>query len=330
MRVLLAVDGSPAAESARRLVRSLQWPQGSVIDLVSVLEPATELAGVHGLSFAASGAGDDALRALQDGFVSAGRELEAPGRIVTRALLTGRPAGVIVDHAAESRAELIVIGSRGLGPIRSMLLGSVSAEVADHAPCPVLVVRGVGVERILLAVDGSPSAQTATTFLGGCRSLAPYPVEVLSVAAAPPPSLSAPAPGLPAAAFESYDSEILAHRERAETIAARAAEALLGDGLAACWSISQGDAAHEILEAVRGFRAGLVVLGSRGHSGLKRVLLGSVARNVLLHTEASVLIVREPIRARSRDRARNLVTGYAVAPASLFLGTDVDRLTPAC
>jgi nucleotide-binding universal stress UspA family protein len=193
--------------------------------------------------------------------------------------------------------------------------------VADHAPCPVLVVRGVGVERILLAVDGSPSARAATTFLGGCRALAPKPVEVLSVAPAPPPPLPVPGSELSDAAFEWYDAEIRTHRDLAEAIAARSAEALRADGLAARWSISQGDPAHEILEAVRGFGASLVVLGSRGHSGIKRVLLGSVARNVLLHTEASVLIVREPIRARSHARTRMMVTGKPSAPKRFSPGT---------
>jgi nucleotide-binding universal stress UspA family protein len=320
MRVLLAVDGSPAAESARRLVRSLAWPHGTVIDVVSAPETSTDVGGAGAFGFASSNPSHDARHPLRGVLEDAVVGLEAPGRIVTRALLDGRPASAIVDHATESRAELVVIGSRGLGPIRSMVLGSVSAEVADHAPCPVLVVRRSGVERVLLAVDGSHSAQAATTFLAGCRALDPYPVEVLSVALAPPPPPPVPAPGLSHAAFEAYDAAIRANRNRAEVTAARAAAALREDGRAARWSISQGDPAHEILEAVRGFGTSLVVLGSRGHSGLKRVLLGSVARNVLLHTEASVLIVREPIRARSRSREREAVTGSARAQQPLSLG----------
>jgi nucleotide-binding universal stress UspA family protein len=320
MRVLLAADGSPAAESARRLVRSLQWPQGTVIDVVSALEPAIELVGARGMGFGPSHPSQDAIHVLHGVLDAAVKGLEAPGRIVTRAMLEGRPASAIVDYAGQMRAELVVIGSRGLGPIRSMVLGSVSAEVVDHAPCPVLVVRRPAIERILLAVDGSPSAQAATTFLGGCRALAPYPIEVLSVASAPSPPLPVPATGLSDAAFEAYDAAILAHRHRAEATAARATESLLEDGRAARWSISQGDPAHEILEAVKGFGASLVVLGSRGHSGLKRVLLGSVARNVLLHTEASVLIVREPIRARSRERAGKTVAELAGSPKRFSLG----------
>jgi nucleotide-binding universal stress UspA family protein len=318
MRVLLAADGSPSAESARRLVRSLRWPTGTVLEVVSALEPTTEFVGGRSLRFAASDPSRDAWLAVQGVLDAAMTGLDAPDRIVTRVLLTGRAASAIVDHAAASRAELVVIGSRGLGPIRSMLLGSVSAEVVDHAPCPVLVVRRPGIDRILLAVDGSSSAHAATTFLGGCHALVPYPVEVLSVAL-PPPPLPVPVTGLADAAFEAYDADVRSHRAHAEAIAAHATEALRVNGRPARWSISQGDPAHEILEAVRALGTDLVVLGSRGHSGLKRVLLGSVARNVLLHTDASVLIVREPLRARSRQRARNTITADVWAPEGLAL-----------
>jgi nucleotide-binding universal stress UspA family protein len=209
---------------------------------------------------------------------------------------------VIIDEAVAFRAELIVVGSRGLGPLKSMLLGSVSAEVVDHAPCPILVVRRPELGAILLAVDGSASADSAVTFLGGCCFLAGHPVEVLSVApeATPPPPV--PLAGGAAASFRSYETTVASNRNWTETIAAAAVESLRADGIPARWSISRGDPAHEIIEAARVFGSDLIVLGSRGHTGLARILLGSVARNVLLHTSASVLIVREPLRVRSRER----------------------------
>ena len=55
-------------------------------------------------------------------------------------------------------ADLIVVGSRGHGTIESMLLGSVSAEVIDHAPVPVLVARDGRIDRVVLAWDGSSCA----------------------------------------------------------------------------------------------------------------------------------------------------------------------------
>ena len=56
----------------------------------------------------------------------------------------------------------------------------------------------------------------------------------------------------------------------------------------------EGDPAHQIVKVARAREAGLIVLGTRGQTGLRRLILGSVARNVLLHAPCSVLVVREP------------------------------------
>ena len=54
---------------------------------------------------------------------------------------TGSPSVTITDFADEIKADLVVIGSRGLGLVKGVLLGSVSQYVVEHAPCPALVVK---------------------------------------------------------------------------------------------------------------------------------------------------------------------------------------------
>jgi nucleotide-binding universal stress UspA family protein len=305
MRILLALDGSPSSDAACQLVGSLAWPIGSVIDVVAVAEPAVELLAPLLISAPTLGNIDqstgDALEQVLDAAVAS---LERPTLAVEHAVLHGRPATLIVEKAAEFRAELVVIGSRGHGPLASMLLGSVSAEVVDHAPCPVLVVRRPTADSVLVAVDGSPSAQSAVTYLTANRIVADRPIEVISVASGMARQDSAPLSVISDIAFNSFDEARREERQHAENIASSAAEHLRDDGYQARWSISAGHPAHEIIEAARCFGSGLIVMGSRGHTGLARILLGSVARNVLLHTSASVLIVREPIRTRwpARDR----------------------------
>lgn len=300
MRVLLALDGSPSSEVVCQLVGSLSWPEGTVIQVVGIVEPVAEMpAPLVGSTTAAGSDGGQAGHGLEQVLDRAVASLDKPTLIVRRAILVGRPGTVIVDTATDRRAELVVVGSRGRGPLASMLLGSVSAEVVDHAPCPVLVVRRPVADSVLVAVDGSPSATGAVTFLAANRITADRPIEVLSVAPATDLAGVFPLAGISDVAFESNQGRVAEDRRRAEAIAAGAAQKLRSDGYHARWSISTGDAAHEIIGAAESFGSGLVVLGSRGHTGLARIVLGSVARNVLLHASASVLIVREPVRERS-------------------------------
>ena len=306
MRILLALDGSSSSDAACQLVQSLALPSGSVIQVVAVAEPAAELLAPLVVSAPTVGSYDqqtsDELEVVLDGAVAA---LGRPTLALERAVLHGRPATLIVERAAEFRAELVVIGSRGRGPLTSMLLGSVSAEVVDHAPCPVLVVRRPVAESVLVAVDGSPSAQSAITYLIANRILSGRPFEVLTVAAGSDRPDSSPLGVFSDVTFDAFEEGRRDERRHAEAIAAGAAQRLGDEGYRARWSISTGNAAHEIIEAARCFNTGLIVMGSRGHTGLTRILLGSVARNVLLHTSASVLIVREPIRTRWPERSKH-------------------------
>lgn len=94
----------------------------------------------------------------------------------------GRAPQVLVAEAERTAADLVEVGSRGLGPIRSTLLGSISQEVVDLAPCSVLVARTPAVSRIILGTDGSPSAEAAERFLGRLAIAGSVPVTVVSVA----------------------------------------------------------------------------------------------------------------------------------------------------
>lgn len=298
MRVLLAIDGSASSAAACQLTASLPWPGGSVIHVLGVSEDEE--------SDWLDGPDADFMVAIRETV----EQLRAAGLNARRLVVPGRPASLIVDVANDLGAELVIVGSRGRGPLTSMLLGSVSAEVVDHAPCPVFVVRSPAASRVLLAVDGSAAANSAVAFLASTRFLTGCRLEVLTVAAARsrvPVDMLSPFPGVPPEAPD----DALVGQVRAETQAAMAAATLARAGHDVRWSVSQGGAAHEILAAAEAFGSELVVLGSRGLTGLSRLVLGSVARNVLLHTDASVLIVHEPLREGSAEfvqRPREVTT----------------------
>jgi nucleotide-binding universal stress UspA family protein len=297
MRVLLAIDGSRQARAACDLVASLAWPDETRMLVVSVVEPSAAVSGLA--PYVTPEIDREAVVASVDAHLAdVAATLASPGRSVETRRFHGRPGSVVTEQAADFRADLVVMGSRGLGPLRSMLLGSVSAEVVDHAPCPVLVVRAPTVDSILLAVDGSATAERALQHLCGARYLAGHRVEVLAVSPLLHEGVFAPAPVSAALAGGHGQPPMSQERRRAQAEAAAAAEQLGRAGLEARPSVAVSNAAEEIILAAKDLHCNLIVMGSRGLSGLERLRVGSVARNVLMHAKASVLIVRETIEVR--------------------------------
>lgn len=299
MRILLATDGSRAAEQACDLVAALPLREGGRVRIVSVAPTRADLLGVPWTVDVLPDADrleDETLRVHREALDTAEREISSARSdlVIEPVLARGRPATVIVDEARAMPADLIVVGHRGHGRWESMLLGSVSSEVVDHAPCPVLVARDERLGPIVVADDGSPSARTAEAVLTSWPLFAGLPITVLTVVDDGFPYATALAPMLYSEAMAQYanstgELQRLA-REENEAAASRLREA----GFDAVGLVREGDPAHEVVNVARAHGAGLIVVGTRGQSGLRRLILGSVARNVLLHASCSVLVVREP------------------------------------
>jgi len=314
MRILLATDGSAPADRARDLVAAMPWPRGTFIRVVSVVSKGADVSAPWSPETAnlpdVDRFADPAVRTHALALDAAERDLAIahPDTVVDRFLLRGRAASAIVEEARQFRADLIVVGHRGHGPIETMLLGSVSAEIVDHAPCAVLVARGAELGPIVLADDGSASGNTAAGVLEALPLPAQLPITVLSVSDTGLPYATAAAPGLYDRAIESYVRSRADARAETQEIADAAATRLRLAGYRATAVVHDGDPAHEIVEYAKDHGTGLLVLGTRGNTGLKRLLLGSVARNVLLHAPCSVLIVRETVVPPVPEREATLVS----------------------
>jgi nucleotide-binding universal stress UspA family protein len=296
MRVMLAFDGSAGAEAARDLVAHLRWPARTAITLVAALERGPELFGAPEYAAVPEDSREASalmLADLQETLRVAAAPLNAPGRMVDTRVVRGRPASALLHEAEALKPDIIVIGSRGHGPLATVLVGSVSTEVVDHAPCPVLVARQPSVHRLIVGVDGSESAQRAVATLSTWPIFAGLSARVVAVADRPAgwgSSLNAAFyPGMADVGDRSRE----ARRNHAEQVAERACEDLARVGLQATTELREGDPAHELIRAAVEDDADMIVVGSRGLSALSRLALGSVARKVLLHTPASVLVVRE-------------------------------------
>ncbi len=293
-RIIVACDGSAGAELALTLVANEAWPGGTRIRLVTALPKSDSAAGrAMGLNAGLVVAFEQEAIATTTATLAdlAGR-VERPEWSVETAVLRGRAAEAIAADARDWRATLVIVGSRGLGSIATMVLGSTSAELADLAPCPVLVARTTTLRPVLLATDGSDGARDAETVLAGLPGIREASVRVVSVASLGNPWVSSIAPGAGVHAQAAHAQYVEQERASREAAAGAAVGRLREHGIEAAWEVRVGDAAQQIVEAARDSGAALVVVGTRGLTGVARAVLGSVARKVLVHAPASVLVVR--------------------------------------
>lgn len=295
MRVLIGYDGSAGAAQAVALAEGIDWPAGAMLRVVSVMEPtAIQLLPWSPGIADSPGIEEDARAYIEADLATVVDRLAGPDRIVDAALLRDRPASALIDQVREFSADLVIVGSRGHGSIASLLLGSVSAEVVDHAPCPILVARRSTLARIVFATDGSETAAAAEDILARWPIFAGLPIRVVSVADVGRPWTTGIAPTMYTQVLDAYAKDVAEAEAEHLAIARGSARRLVDAGRRAEASMVRGDAAAEIIVVAQESGADLVVVGSRGQTGLKRIVLGSVARNVLAGGDASVLIVHGP------------------------------------
>jgi nucleotide-binding universal stress UspA family protein len=133
----VAFDPRPEAKAALVYAADLAQRLGARLTLISVLQPSLTY-GAPGAPIDTYELDEPAREALEK--VVEGAASDAPAGIETRArVIVGAP-GLLLEEAGHEGVDLLVSGSRGYGPMKSVLLGSVSRQLVDHATCPVLVV----------------------------------------------------------------------------------------------------------------------------------------------------------------------------------------------
>ena len=198
------------------------------------------------------------------------------------------PLGLV---AASREADLLVVGARGLGAFRALLLGSVSQHCAHHAQCPVIIVRPStkqepateqGGRKVVVGIDGSKDADVA---LNSAVEEARRMHASLEVVGAWP---------LPAKSDLTLVDEQAAMRHYAQNSLDHAAKAA-----AETWpevevttTLSVEPASGALVEASE--RADLLVVGCRGLGGFQSMMLGSVSQHCATHAKCPTLIVRHP------------------------------------
>ena len=289
-RILVALDGSPLAETALPCAEAFVQLTGGRLRLVSVLEMPPIFAYPEFRS-------EDRERAeLYLAGVSERMGTRAGGGLDS-VVREGHVVAEILAEVREWGADLIVMASHGRGGVSRLWLGSISDRCIRHAGCPVLLVPSrqqgqepssepFAIKRIVVPLDGSRLAEGALGPATELARLSGSPLELLRIVSRTGmPELTTAA--LSENVHRAIVGEIRAGTERYldETIAP------LGEsGIRATPRIVEGlRPAHTILE-----EAGrdLVVMTTHGLGGLQRTLLGSVADKVAHDAKAPMMIIR--------------------------------------
>ena len=255
MRILFASDGSRGAAVAEDFLLAL--PLGAEDDVsiltiptVSEREACALLSRIH-WRFAA-------------------RHLT-----VSTVMRRGAPAEVVEAVALERAIELIVVGSRGLGPWTGTLLGSVSRGVARSVPASVLVVRATheAPRRVVVAVDASADARAAVTLM---KTL-PLPMS---------------------ASIELLRLDAPSERGAGDYVVERA-RLVLGARLSRVSDAAWDHVGEAVLRHAVGADADLIVLGIHDQTIAPGLMRTSVVDHVLSHAHCAVLVAKPPVCART-------------------------------
>lgn len=290
--ILCAVDGSRHAQMALDMVRHAIVGPGDRVLLVHVVDLA-RFQPVKGMEPAARQAMEEAFRQAERRglhlLVRSKASLTQEGIEAEAKLVRGYPAQAVTRTAARRKADLIVVGSRGLSDVKGFLMGSVARQVAATAPCPVLVVkrRVPAFERIVVSVDGSKPARASVRFL--LRLPLPDLARITVVSVVPPFPFEAGHMDPDASLLDLVRKPL---EEEAARIAAEAAAPIEQAGFEVAALVFHGNPSQEIVKLAEAKHADLVVIGSRGLTGTSRFLMGSVSEGVVKYAPCAVLVVR--------------------------------------
>jgi nucleotide-binding universal stress UspA family protein len=295
MKALLAIDGSAESDLAVRTAAALHWPFGSRVDIITVHPTSAEVFGTSWptLAYAPPTYLWDQLVQERREFINAAAvSLRQDDVEVETHVIEGRPASVIVDEAERRNVDLIILGARGLDAVERVLLGSVSAEVVDRAHCPVLVARRPTASHLVIATDDSCDARLAVDFVATSGLFAGATTSVVDAVDVPAAWWLGFSPTDATLATRVYDDVVADGRHQGEAVVANAAARLRVAGFEPSTKAEEGAAVPVILEEAVRQGADVIVMGTRGHGLLQRLVIGSTARRVLHQAPMSVLIVR--------------------------------------
>ena len=283
--ILVGVDGSDAATGAVRWAARAAAAEGLDLKVVGAYDASTSdyapgLIIPQDVVDAIRQDASDAVHAAADAAKEA-----APGVTVATSIVDGDAARVLLELGKD--AAMIVVGTRRLGSVKGLFLGSVSTSVAAHAHGRVTVVAAEGNPDgpVVVGVDGSPVSDAAVAEAFRQASLRNVPLRAVHTWTP-----------LDADALHGYgigaDEVARMTQDAVEVLAERLA------GYAQDYpdvtierSVLPEEPAKALLDEA-GADASLLVVGSRGRGGFRGLLLGSTSQKVMHHADCPVMVVR--------------------------------------
>jgi nucleotide-binding universal stress UspA family protein len=284
-RILVSLDGSEDSESVLPAIMPVVRAYAPVVTVLYVCEdPEASLAPPERVAKACS--------ALRSTNVNAHLELRQ-----------GLPSEEIVRAARDKKADLIAISTHGRGGAIRIIAGSVAEEVLRHAEVPVLITRPSTLvhetTRLVIALDGSERSEE---ILPDVQRLARKLNATVDVIRAVQPATVA---GIGEAPMLLPPEDVLPYLKGV-------VKRLEAEGLKANAAALEGRAADAILQYVSETHASLLCMATHGRSGLARILLGSVAEEVVRKAPCPVLLRRSvaPTAAAKPGRKKKGVRIY--------------------
>jgi nucleotide-binding universal stress UspA family protein len=311
-RVVVGVDGSPGSRAALVYAFIAAARRGADLEVVSTYSIQTVWIGGYPLGVPAVATireeAEARISALVDEVRADGAVRAVPGTadVATAVVVSVGPAAHVLVEASAG-ADLVVVGSRGRGSVRSVVLGSVALHCVTHARCPVVVVHpaaaGHARERtVVVGIDGSAASRAA--LLVGVAEAARLGTDVVAVTT-----------------YDMTDSwmdlstVVVPTADEVRWELQRGGESMLEEVLAEYRAHSGGRAPDARVVVAEGpavdilihwaADSALLVVGSRGHGEFGGLLLGSVALACAMHGAGPVLVVHpQPDRALARAAQR--------------------------
>lgn len=291
-QIQLAIDGSEYSTAAVHLLSDLPFPFGTSITLLGVVTPGRPP--------------DESM--LHEAMEAAKKILEKNRIEVKTVLLHGHAAKQLIEYGREHRPDLMVIGAKGLYATLKILLGGIAHQVVENADWPVLVMRTPyhGLQRVLLATDGSQNCRLAAQYLAEFPLPERTEIQVLHVQPLYPatevyesavrsmgywgPAMTSMMPN--PAELRSIARQEQLDQQNGRVVLEQTRNILQRAGRKLATFLVRGDPASEILTHSEAKNVDLIVAGSRGLNALAGWWWDSVSRKLVHYAHCSVLFVR--------------------------------------